>query len=400
MTQEQETGRVKRRIEPLLGGLALLLLLVGCYFTLRPFFSALMWAVVLSSLLYPLQRWFTGVFRGSQTIAAVCVTTTVVLILAGPVFLIGMRLAEDGKSMAVATRDKIIAAPEEPPALLARLPIVGDDVAGYWRDFSAGKGDWVAQLERAASGNSQAQDPDAGEPTAEEVKPKTPESKLAALLGRSLAGIRERLVRVGVAVGHGVVEVVVSAFLAFFLLRAAPALAARVAVAAGRLAGERGQHLLQVARGTVKGVVYGVLGTALVQAVVAGIGFAVAGVPGAILLGVLTFFFAVIPFGPVLLWGPAALWLFVQGSPGWGVFMLIWGGLGISSVDNVLRPLLISHGTQMPFPLIFCGLIGGAMAFGLVGIFLGPILLAIAYRLIDEWTAMEDSTPLNDADAT
>lgn len=390
MFTERERSKVKWRIEPLMGGLALLVLLVGCYLTLRPFFSGLMWAVILSYLLYPLQRRFTVWFRGSQTLAAICVALTVVLVMAGPVFLIGMRLAEDGKSMGMATRDKIMAAPDEAPAWVVRVPVFGDDLATYWEDFSEGKRDWMAQLERAASGNGGVR------PELDEVELEVEESRLTALLGKSLAGIRDGLVRTGVALGHGVLEVVVSAFLAFFLLRDAPVLGARLAVAVGRLAGERGQHLLQVARGTVKGVIYGVLGTALVQAVVGGIGFAIAGVPGAILLGVLTFFFAVIPFGPVLLWGPAAIWLFMQGSPGWGVFMLIWGGLGISSVDNVLRPLLISHGTKMPFALIFCGLIGGAMAFGLVGIFIGPILLAVAYRIVDEWTIMEDFQPLND----
>ncbi len=390
MTTEPEKVRVKWRIEPLMGGVALLLLLMGCYFTLRPFFSALMWAVILSYLLYPLQRRFTVWFRGSQTIAAICVTLTVVLVLAGPIFLIGMRLAEDGKSMAMATRDRIIAAPDEAPVWMVRVPVFGEDMVTFWEDFSAGKRDWLTQLENTMSGNG------AGPADVEEVEVEVEKSRLTELLGKGLVRVRDGLVRTGMALGHAVLEVLVSAFLAFFLLRDAPALGARLAVAVGRLAGERGQHLLQVARGTVKGVVFGVLGTALVQAVVGGIGFAIAGVPGAILLGVLTFFFAVIPFGPVLLWGSAAMWLFMQGSPGWGVFMLIWGGLGISSVDNVLRPLLISQGTKMPFALIFCGLIGGAIAFGLVGIFIGPILLAVAYRLVDEWTIMEDFKPLND----
>src|SRR6185369_13161300 len=92
-----------------------------------------------------------------------------------------------------------------------------------------------------------------------------------------------------------------------------------------RIAGERGRHLLGVAAATVRGVVYGILGTALVQAVMAGIGFLIAGVPGAGLLALLTFFLSVVPLGPPLIWLPASLWLFHQGSTGWGIFMLIWG---------------------------------------------------------------------------
>ncbi len=151
-------------------------------------------------------------------------------------------------------------------------------------------------------------------------------------------------------------------------------LASRLSIAADRLAGSRGKHLLKVAGDTVRGVIYGILGTAIAQALVAGLGFWIAGVPGAVLLSVLTFFFAVIPFGPPMIWIPAALWLFAQDKPGFAIFLTLWGLLGISSVDNFLRPYLISQGSKMPFILIFCGVIGGALAFGLVGVFLGPTL--------------------------
>jgi len=192
---------------------------------------------------------------------------------------------------------------------------------------------------------------------------------------------------VTLAVGQGVTQLILSGFLAFFLLRDAPVLSERLAIAADRLAGKRGKHLIKVAGDTVRGVIYGILGTAIAQALVAGLGFWIAGVPGAVLLSVLTFFFAVIPFGPPMIWIPAALWLFAQDKPGLGIFMLIWGGLGISMVDNLLRPYLISQGSKMPFVLIFCGVIGGALAFGLVGVFLGPTMLAVAFRLIEEWSS-------------
>jgi predicted PurR-regulated permease PerM len=107
---------------------------------------------------------------------------------------------------------------------------------------------------------------------------------------------------------------------------------------------------------------------------------------------VLTFFFAVIPFGPPLIWLPATVWLFAQEKHGLALFMLIWGVFLISSVDNVLRPFLISQGTKLPFALIFCGVIGGALAFGLVGVFLGPTLLAVAFRLIEDWSSEKSAT--------
>jgi predicted PurR-regulated permease PerM len=146
-------------------------------------------------------------------------------------------------------------------------------------------------------------------------------------------------------------------------------------------------------------VVYGILGTALVQAVVAGIGFLIAGVPGAGLLAMLTFFLSAVPVGPPLVWLPAALWLFHQGSTGWGIFMLIWG-MGVSSLDNFVKPWLISQGSDMPFLLIFFGVIGGALAFGFIGVFIGPTLLAVGYRLVQEWFSTRGESATADVPGT
>jgi len=161
-----------------------------------------------------------------------------------------------------------------------------------------------------------------------------------------------------------------------------------------RIAGDQGKHLLTVAGNTVRGVVYGILGTALVQAVLAGIGFLIAGVPGAALLALLTFFFSVVPaVGTALAWIPAALWLFHRGATGWAIFMIVWG-IGVASIDNVVKPWLISQGSDLPFILIFFGVLGGALAFGFIGVFLGPTLLAVGYRVVAEWaTVRRDSSP-------
>ena len=393
----------RRKFEPLLGGVALLMLLVGCVVVLQPFLSALMWAMVLAFSLYPMQRRFTRWFRGSRTLAACLVTLTLTVLLAGPVVWIGFGLAEDGKALTVATRKWFLSMPDEAPSWVIRTPVVGSELAHYWVEFALGRKHWMEQLEQAS------QDPpprakivvesasgvvvdavpvplsSAAGMVSEPVKPESPE--LVLMLGRVIAWARTWLFSVGLAVGHSVVQVLVSAFLAFFLLRDAQVLSERLGVAVDRLTAGRGRHLMNVAGATVKGVIYGILGTALAQALVAGVGFAIAGVPGAVLLAGLTFFVAVIPFGPPIIWIPAALWLFSQGSPGWGMFMLIWGFLGISGVDNILRPYLISQGSKLPFVLIFCGVIGGAIAFGLVGVFIGPTLLAVAFRLIEEWAA-------------
>ena len=391
--------------EPLLGGLALLLLLVGCFFVLRPFLTALMWALILTYSLHPMQRLFTRWFRGSRTLAACLVTLTVMIVFTGPVVLIGVSIAQDGRDLAVATRNWFMAVPDQPPTWIGQMPVVGDEMKVYWTGLTESRKRWMDQLDKEVktppprpkivveTGDglvvqeaSPALKQSAYEDTTTEGR-KADSSPVVFLLGRLLATARSGLISAGLAVGQGVTQVLVSAFLAFFLLREAPELAERLAVSGERLAGARGRHLIKVAGDTVRGVIYGILGTAIAQALVAGLGFWLAGVPGAVLLAVLTFFFAVIPFGPPLIWLPASLWLFAQHQPGWGVFMLLWGLLGISSVDNFLRPFLICQGSQMPFVLIFCGVIGGALSFGLVGVFLGPTMLAVAFRLVDEWSS-------------
>ena len=337
MTSDPTTKRFK--LEPLLGGLALLLLLLGCFFVLRPFMTALMWAMILAYSLHPLQRSFTRWFRGSRTLAACFVTLTMTVILAGPIVLIGFSIAQDGKDLAAATRKWFMAAPEQAPTWITQAPLVGDQMANYWSSFAEDRNRWMDQLDKEVKAppprprivvesgdglivkDAPPPPPDEtdGKNGEEGKKPASPKS--VVLLGQFLVWARDWLLSVGLAVTKGVTQVLVSAFLAFFLLRDAPVLSERLAVAADRLAGVRGQHLIKVAGDTVRGVIYGILGTALAQALVAGLGFWIAGVPGAVLLSVLTFFFAVIPFGPPMIWLPASLYLFAQHEAGWGIFI-------------------------------------------------------------------------------
>jgi predicted PurR-regulated permease PerM len=156
-----------------------------------------------------------------------------------------------------------------------------------------------------------------------------------------------------------------------------------------RLAGIHAENMLVIIDNTVRGVTYGLLGTALAQGFVATIGFAIAGVPAVMLLGVATFLLSLIPIGPPLIWGGAAIWLFNQGDTGWGIFMLLWGFFLISSVDNIIKPLLISRGSSLPFLLVMLGVMGGVLAFGFVGIFIGPTLLAVGFSLVRKWTSTE-----------
>jgi len=339
-----------QKLERNLGWIVLIVLLSGCLFVMRPFVSALLWAVVLCFSSWPIYRRVLKMFGNRRTLAALAMTLAMVLVVLLPFLIVGVTLADNVKELTTAVRHWIGAGPPNPPAWLGKLPVVGQQAAEYWQSLAADS----AKLLQAAQ--------------------------------RLIEPVSSWILKIGLALGSGLMELSLSIFIAFFLFRGGVAAAERVTMGVERIGGERGKHLLTIAGNTVRGVVYGILGTALAQAVMAGIGFLIAGVPGAGVLALLTFFLSVVPVGPPLVWLPVAIWLFNQGSTGWGIFMLIWG-VGVSSVDNVVKPWLISQGSNMPFILIFFGVLGGALAFGFIGVFLGPTLLAVGYRMMEEWAS-------------
>jgi predicted PurR-regulated permease PerM len=344
-------NKLRSKLEQNLGWAILLALAVGCLVVLRPFVSALLWAVVLCFSSWPVYSRLLRWFGDRRTLAAIVMTTAMILVFLLPFVIVGTTLATNVKELTQATRNWIGGGPPAPPAWLAKIPAVGQWATEYWQSLAHDT------------------------------------AKLWTQSQRLIEPVSTWLVKASLALGGGLLELALSIFIAFFLFRDGGSLVRRLTASVERIGGERGQHLLTVAGKTVRGVVYGILGTALAQAVVAGIGFLIAGVPAAALLALLTFFASVVPVvGTALVWLPAALWLFHQGSTGWGIFMLIWG-LGVANLDNVVKPWLISQGSNMPFVLIFFGVLGGAIAFGFIGVFLGPTLLAVGYRLVEEWTA-------------
>jgi predicted PurR-regulated permease PerM len=156
-----------------------------------------------------------------------------------------------------------------------------------------------------------------------------------------------------------------------------------------RVAGARADSLLALIGATVKGVVFGILGTSLVQAVLLAFGYWVAGLPSPGMLGLLSFFLAFIPAGPLLIVIPAVVWLAQNAETGWAVFLVVWGVAIAISVDNVLKPILIGKSSHVPFILVMIGVLGGAAAFGLLGVFVGPTLLAVAHAVMRDWTMGE-----------
>jgi len=330
-------------------------ILVGCFLVLQPFLTAIVWAAILCATMWPLFVLVTRWLRGRAGLAALAMVTLISVTLLAPFVIVGFTIAENAERVGDAIRTAIDNGPPASPDWLAGLPIVGESAAATWSSFTH---DTAKLLDEAR-------------------KYVEPAKKLVLGGGSAALG--------------GILQLVLSIFLAFFFFRDGDAVIGRARAAIERIGGERGHRLATVATLTVRGVVIGILGTALAQGVLMAIGLLIVGIKAAPLLGLLTFFLSPVPVGPPLVWIPAGLFLINQGETGWGIFLLVWGALVVSSVDNFLKPLIISRGSDLPFVLVLIGILGGAVAFGFIGVFLGPVLIAVGYALLKEWAA---STPV------
>ncbi len=345
-----------RKSEVIIAWAIVVILLAGCLFVMRPFISALLWALVLSFASWPIYQRVLRWVGKRRSLAATLMTLAMVVAMLVPILIVGSTVVQNVRDLAIAAERWLEEGPPAPPQWLAKVPIVGHRAVDSWQTL--------------------AQD----------------STKLWAAAYRLVEPISAIMLKIGLGVGNGLLQIALSLLITFFLFRDAGRGAERLSCLVEQLSGERGRYLLKIAGDTVRGVVYGILGTALLQAVLLGIGYLIAGLPGVGLLALLTFFVSIVPMlGTGLVWIPATIWLFHQGSPGYGIFLLVWGLL-VSSLDNFVRPWLISQGSDLPFLLIFFGVIGGAFAFGFVGVFLGPTLLAVGYRLVQEWISTHSDT--------
>ncbi|MFM2043331.1 MAG: hypothetical protein RLY86_1907 [Pseudomonadota bacterium] len=343
--------RNEKLIERILGIAALVILGTAVVLIVRPFVSALLLAVILVYVTWPAYRRVEGMMKGRPNLSAAVMTLLTTLLLVAPFSVVAATLAESAGSFGAVVRGWLESGPPPPPDWLDQVPLIGHRAMEYWTDLAAGGQD------------------------------------LMELLRGGIRPMTDIAIAAGSIIGAGVLELIFAVFVAFFLYRGGRVLAPQVAYGIERFAGPRVHHLLDVAGATVKGVIYGIVGTALAQGFVAGVGFWIAGVPGALFLGFLTFIMSLIPMGPPAVWAPVTIWLFMEGQVAWGVFMAIWGFFVISGVDNIIRPYLIARGSDLPLVLVFMGVIGGVLAFGVIGIFLGPVVLAVSYSLLRDWTS-------------
>jgi predicted PurR-regulated permease PerM len=342
----------ENRIERTIGLVMLAILAIGCVLVLRPFFSAVCFALILVVATWPAFDRLQQLLGGHKTLAALLMVTLAILVFVVPPALVALSVDYNVAGTVRLLRDLSQHGMPPPPAWVAEVDLIGPEIYARWQGLAQG-----------------------GPEAAERIQ-------------ASIAWARQQLIDAGLGFGNAVVQLILAMLTAFFLYRDGAAARRSLIVAGRRVAGKQAPRLLRVAYATINGVVYGVLGTALAQALLILIGLWVTGIPAALLLGLLLFLLALIPFGPLLIWGPAAVWLYLDGETGQAIFIAIWSiAAGLVS-DNVLRPYLISRGSDLPLLLILFGAVGGAVAFGILGLFLGPTLLAVGYELIREWNAV------------
>lgn len=329
------------------------LLLGGCALILAPFTTVLLWAAIVSYTSWSWYRSLSLRLGGRDTLAAILLVGAMIVAIVLPLTWALAAFA----AQAVELTQKLNTAMENGlpmlPDWVSSLPWLGEKLSGWW--IGLAEGDPVV-LEQVKAG---------------------------LLSGSGL------MLQVGKAAGAGLGVLLLSCLLVFFFYVGGMRMAFWLESGLQRIGGSNGQQLLHIAGQTVKSVVFGILGTAVAQGVLAAVGFAVAGVPAPVVLGLVTALLSVVPFGPALLWAPAAAWLYHNGETGWAIFVVGWGALVVGMADNIIKPLLIGKGTDLPFLLIMLGVLGGAMSFGLLGVFIGPTLLAVGFAVLKDWVLIK-----------
>lgn len=341
-------GSMTRRVDLIFQLIGAGIIVVGIFLVLRPFLTALLVAGVLAIATWPLYERLHRGMGGHATWSAALMMLLILVLVVIPIAFLAAAAAQQVPAL-VAVVKGWFAGGVHAPEHLKSIPLVGDRI--------------YDQLTLIASDKQQ----------------------LAALAQRALEPAGRLSVAAVRTLGDGILELLLVTFIVFFYYRDGHRVAGLIDRIAGRISGRMSAEVLEIVVGTTRSVFIGIVGTAAAQGLAAFVGFLIAGVPAAFLLSVGTFVLSVVPMGPVLLWGGAAVWLYLQGETGWAIFMLIWGAAVISSIDNFLKPLLIARGSTLSLGLIFLGVLGGVLAFGFIGVILGPVLLALGIALGREW---------------
>jgi predicted PurR-regulated permease PerM len=288
---------------------------------------------------------------GRRTLAVVVMTLGMVVILTVPLAVAIVTVVERA-DLVVAWVRGLAGRPLPPlPDWVAALPLVGERLATEWRKLAS-----------------------------------TQPEDLVPRVTPYLADVARWLIAQAGSLGALLVQLVLTVAVSALLYARGETVAAGVLAFARRLAGDAGERVVLLSAGAIRGVALGIVGTALVQAVVGGLGLLVTGVPHPLLLASIMFLLAMAQIGPLPVLLGAVVWLYVGGHTVAAGVLLVWSVV-TATLDNVLRPLLIRTGADLPFVLIFAGVLGGMLAFGLIGLFVGPVVLAVTYTLLVAWVA-------------
>jgi predicted PurR-regulated permease PerM len=329
--------------------LILAFLIVGSLWTLLPFLGSFIWAATIVVATWPLLLKVQGLTGGKRAAATAVMTLVMLAIFIVPVALAVGVLLEAAVEGADLVRGAVTVGLKPPPAWLTDLPWVGPRLTEKWQTLAAGGPEAIAEALR-------------------------PFVRSTATWALSLTG------GFGIVILHFLLTVILAAI----LYANGEATARGVLMFGYRIGRERGEQSMRLAGQAVRGVALGVIVTALVQSLIAGIGLWLAGVPRPGLLLAIIFVLCIAQLGPIPVLVPAIIWLFWSGSVVWGTTLIVFTVI-VMIVDNVLKPLLIKRGVDLPLILIIAGVIGGLIGFGVVGLFIGPVILAVTYTLLESW---------------
>lgn len=325
-------------------------LLIGLsLWILRPFLPAILWATTIVIATWPLMLRVQARLWNRRWLAVIVMAGTLLLVFIVPFTLaIGAIVSN---AAVITERARSMVAVELPPlpAWVPKLPLVGERIAGAWRELTAAGGAGLTEAVRPYVGS----------------------------VARWFAASAGNL-------GALFVQFLLTVLVTAIFYASGENVAARVRRFALRLAGAQGEAAVRLAAQAIRSVALGVVLTAIVQSVIAGAGLLIAGVPFAATLAAVMFMLSLAQLGPLPVLVPAVAWLYWNGASAWGTFLLVWT-IVVAPIDNILRPMLIRRGANLSFVLVFAGVVGGLVAFGLVGIFIGPVVLAVSSTLLNAW---------------
>jgi len=341
--------------ERVVGLLVIAAIVFACFWIARPLLWVLVWGALIAIALAPLHRVLARTGGDRPKAAATLMVLVLLALVVFPLSFLPASFERGAEGISGMTNNWTEFKLPPLPSWVSDFPLIGPRIIERWSAAASNSGELLVN-----------------------VKPYLgPAFKWLAAQGASL--------------GLVVLEILLSIILAGIFLTTEAGTTSAFHKIASRLGGAPGENLLEVAVRTVRSVAQGVIGTALIQGVLSGIGFVIAGVPFAVPLGVLSFGTAMLQIGTWLVWIPAALWLSYQGETGWALFTTVLGVI-INVLDNLIKPLLIGRGAGVPLWIIFIGVIGGILTIGIIGIFIGPVVMATGYSIVWGWLSEEEGS--------